>query len=73
MEGLSTRQVGRLFGVSQDTVLSWLHRGRKHFERELWDYASEHDLADPTVAGPAAAAPSATTARPGKAPSCSSS
>ena len=44
MEGMSTRQVARMFGVAQGTVLSWLHRGRKHFERELWEYAREHDL-----------------------------
>lgn len=44
MEGLSTSQVARMFGVAQGTVLSWLHRGRKLFESELWDYATEHDL-----------------------------
>ena len=44
MEGMSTRQVARMFGVAQGTVLSWLHRGRKLFERELWEYAQEHDL-----------------------------
>ncbi|MQA13776.1 MAG: sigma-70 family RNA polymerase sigma factor [Pseudonocardiaceae bacterium] len=44
MEGLSTGQVARMFGVAQGTVLSWLHRGRKLFERELWSYATEHDL-----------------------------
>lgn len=44
MEGHSTKQVARMFGVAQGTVLSWLHRGRKLFERELWDYATEHEL-----------------------------
>lgn len=44
MEGHSTKQVARMFGVAQGTVLSWLHRGRKHFERELWEYATEHGL-----------------------------
>jgi len=44
MEGLSTSQVARMFSVAQGTVLSWLHRGRKLFERELWDYATEHNL-----------------------------
>jgi RNA polymerase sigma-70 factor, ECF subfamily len=44
IEGISTRQVARMFGVPQNTVLSWLHRGRKQFEAELWDYATEHDL-----------------------------
>jgi RNA polymerase sigma-70 factor, ECF subfamily len=44
MEGHSTKQVARMFGVAQGTVLSWLHRGRKHFERLLWEYADEHGL-----------------------------
>jgi RNA polymerase sigma-70 factor (ECF subfamily) len=44
MEGFSTKQVARMFGVAQGTVLSWLHRGRKLFERELWEYARERDL-----------------------------
>jgi RNA polymerase sigma-70 factor, ECF subfamily len=44
MEGFTTKQVARMFGVAQGTVLSWLHRGRKLFERELWSYAVEHDL-----------------------------
>lgn len=44
MEGMSTKQVARMFGVAQGTVLSWLHRGRKLFERELWNYATEHQL-----------------------------
>ncbi len=48
MEGLRTKQVARTFGVAQGTVLSWLHRGRKLFERELWDYATERNL----VTGP---------------------
>ena len=44
MEGMTTKQVARMFGVAQGTVLSWLHRGRKHFERELWEYAVEHRM-----------------------------
>jgi RNA polymerase sigma-70 factor, ECF subfamily len=44
MEGLSTKQVARMFGVAQGTVLSWLHRGRKLFERELWEYAVARGL-----------------------------
>ncbi|MEX0658129.1 MAG: RNA polymerase sigma factor [Egibacteraceae bacterium] len=44
MEGMSTNQVARMFGVAQGTVLSWLHRGRKLFEEALWEYANEHDL-----------------------------
>ena len=44
MEGHTTKQVARMFGVPQGTVLSWLHRGRKRFEGQLWDYATEHGL-----------------------------
>lgn len=44
MEGIPTRQVARMLGVPLNTVLSWLHRGRKSFERELWDYAEKNDL-----------------------------
>ncbi|MDP8931552.1 MAG: RNA polymerase sigma factor [Actinomycetota bacterium] len=44
MEGHSTKQVARMFGVAQGTVLSWLHRGRRYFEEQLWEYADEHGL-----------------------------
>lgn len=44
MEGIPTRQVSRMLGVPLNTVLSWLHRGRKSFEKEMWEYANENDL-----------------------------
>ncbi|MGH8945114.1 MAG: RNA polymerase sigma factor [Acidimicrobiia bacterium] len=44
MEGLSVKEVSRMLGVPLNTVLSWLHRGRKRFEMEMWDYADEKDL-----------------------------
>lgn len=44
MEGIPTRQVSRMLGVPLNTVLSWLHRGRKSFERHMWDYANENGL-----------------------------
>lgn len=44
MEGLPTRQVARMLGVPLNTVLSWLHRGRKSFEREMWEYARSNGL-----------------------------
>lgn len=44
MEGLSTKEVSRMLGVPLNTVLSWLHRGRKRFEKEMWDYAEERHL-----------------------------
>jgi RNA polymerase sigma-70 factor (ECF subfamily) len=44
MEGQSTADVARMLGVPTNTVLSWLHRGRKNFEKKMWDYAEENDL-----------------------------
>lgn len=44
MEGIPTRDVSRMLGVPLNTVLSWLHRGRKQFEKELWQYAERNDL-----------------------------
>lgn len=44
MEGIPTSDVSRMLGVPLNTVLSWLHRGRRLFETEMWNYAEEHDL-----------------------------
>jgi RNA polymerase sigma-70 factor, ECF subfamily len=44
MEDLDVATVSRMLGAPRNTVLSWLHRGRKFFEKELWDYAEERDL-----------------------------
>jgi RNA polymerase sigma-70 factor, ECF subfamily len=44
MEGYKTNEVAEMLGLPRNTVLSHLHRGRKRFERELWDYAEERDL-----------------------------
>lgn len=44
MEDLPTKQVARMLGVPLGTLLARLHRGRKLFERSLWDYAVRHDL-----------------------------
>ena len=33
-----------LLSVPLGTLLARLHRGRKHFEKDLWTYAREHDL-----------------------------
>src|SRR5262245_25821244 len=41
VEGFPTKQIARLLGLPLGTVLSQLHRGRKLFERGLWDYAVE--------------------------------
>lgn len=44
MEGMAVEEVTRMLGAPRNTVLSWLHRGRKHFERELWEYALDRGL-----------------------------
>ncbi len=52
MEGIATREVSRMLGVPLNTLLSWLHRGRKHFERELWNYAEDNGLLRERKAAP---------------------
>ena len=44
MEGWRTQEVADLLEVPIGTLLSWLHRGRKLFEKALWRYAVENDL-----------------------------
>ncbi len=44
MEGMDVEDVTRMLGAPRNTVLSWLHRGRKQFEKELWEYAVDNGL-----------------------------
>lgn len=44
VDGFATKEVARLLGAPLGTVLAWLHRGRKLFERRLWDYAEQNGL-----------------------------
>jgi RNA polymerase sigma-70 factor (ECF subfamily) len=44
VDGFATKEVARLLGAPLGTVLARLHRGRKLFEKELWDYAEEKGL-----------------------------
>lgn len=44
MEGYPTKQVAAALEVPLGTLLARLHRGRKLFERRLWDYAVDQDL-----------------------------
>lgn len=44
MDGFSTKEVAKICEVPLGTVLARLHRGRKLFEKTLWDYAEANDL-----------------------------
>jgi RNA polymerase sigma-70 factor, ECF subfamily len=44
MYGVPTREAAKALDVPINTLLSQLHRGRKRFERALWDYAEANDL-----------------------------
>jgi RNA polymerase sigma-70 factor (ECF subfamily) len=44
MDGFATKEVAKILDVPLGTVLARLHRGRKLFERRLWDYAKDNDL-----------------------------
>lgn len=41
MDGFLAREAADLLDVPLGTVLSHLHRGRKLFEKQLWEYAEE--------------------------------
>jgi RNA polymerase sigma-70 factor, ECF subfamily len=41
VEGLPTKQIARALELPLGTVLSQLHRGRKLFEHEMWEYARD--------------------------------
>lgn len=44
MEGYQVKEVAFMLEVPLGTMLSRLHRGRKLFERQLWQHAEEHGL-----------------------------
>jgi len=44
MDGYLAREVAQMLGVPLGTLLARLHRGRKLFERQMWDYAEETGL-----------------------------
>ena len=44
VDGFATKEVARALDSPLGTVLAQLHRGRKLFERQLWDYADENGL-----------------------------
>ncbi|MFP3988874.1 RNA polymerase sigma factor [Streptomyces sp. E11-3] len=44
MDGFLARETAAILHVPLGTVLARLHRGRKLFERQMWDYAQENGL-----------------------------
>jgi RNA polymerase sigma-70 factor (ECF subfamily) len=44
MDGFLVKEVARMLDLPLGTVLARLHRGRKLFEKEMWDYAEETGL-----------------------------
>lgn len=44
MDGYLAREVAGMLGAPLGTVLARLHRGRKLFEKQMWDYAEETGL-----------------------------
>ena len=44
MDGFATKELARILDIPLGTVLARLHRGRKLFEKKMWEYAIENDL-----------------------------
>ena len=44
MEGFATKEIARMLEAPLGTVLARLHRGRKMFEKQMWDYAAAEAL-----------------------------
>ncbi|GAA2393769.1 RNA polymerase sigma factor [Nonomuraea africana] len=44
MEGFLVKEVANMLAVPLGTVLARLHRGRKLFEKQMWEYAEESGL-----------------------------
>jgi len=44
MDGFATKEVAKMLDVPLGTVLARLHRGRKLFEKTMWDYAEVNGL-----------------------------
>lgn len=51
IEEFATKEVARLLGTPLGTVLARLHRGRKLFERAMWEYAREANVVPSEMAG----------------------
>lgn len=46
VDGFATKEVARLLDAPLGTILARLHRGRKLFEKRMWEYAQENGLLD---------------------------
>ena len=44
MEGYATKEVAAMLDAPIGTILARLHRGRKLFERQMWEYAEKSGL-----------------------------
>jgi RNA polymerase sigma-70 factor (ECF subfamily) len=44
MDGFATKEVAKILDVPLGTVLARLHRGRKLFEKRMWDHAIESGM-----------------------------
>jgi RNA polymerase sigma-70 factor (ECF subfamily) len=44
MDGFATKEVAAMLDAPLGTVLARLHRGRKLFEKAMWEYAEAHGL-----------------------------
>lgn len=44
MDGWSTKEVAKIAGAPLGTILARLHRGRKLFEKRMWEHAVENGL-----------------------------
>ncbi|HVM34798.1 MAG TPA: sigma-70 family RNA polymerase sigma factor [Actinomycetota bacterium] len=44
MDGFATKEVAKMLDIPLGTVLARLHRGRKLFEKTMWNYAEEQGM-----------------------------
>jgi RNA polymerase sigma-70 factor, ECF subfamily len=49
MDGYATKEVARILDIPLGTVLARLHRGRKLFEKQMWEYAETNGLLKESV------------------------